>query len=183
IRVVRSRLEVAEAAGWGQIQQARAADQGRNLQILRIAAAEAKAGRKVAVLVDLIQHARLLASALTRMAGIPAYAVIGEVPMEVRTQVKQQFMAGHMVIVATKLFDEGLDLPPLEVLILATPGRAVGPRLLQQIGRTMRISRGKTGAVVYDVQDPLVPSLARQAAERLKQYRDLGMVVRYQQAE
>ncbi len=78
------------------------------------------------------------------------------------------------VLFATKLADEGLDVPALSRVFLATGGRAAG-RVGQQIGRVMRTAAGKHGAVVFDFCDWRVGVLAAQAKARARDvYGPLG---------
>jgi len=56
------------------------------------------------------------------------------------------------VVIATTLADEGLDIPGLDVLILAGGGKSE-TRALQRIGRALRKTEEKTGAIVVDFLD------------------------------
>jgi superfamily II DNA or RNA helicase len=71
------------------------------------------------------------------------------------------------VLVATTLADEGLDLPCLETLILATPGRSEG-RLEQRIGRVCRVAPGKSTPTVIDLVDDGSRILLAQARARAR---------------
>jgi superfamily II DNA or RNA helicase len=81
---------------------------------------------------------------------------------------------GHApVTVASTIFDEGIDVRPLDALILAGAGKSP-TRALQRIGRVIRKytypdGREKTNAYVYDFWDHL-PYLTDHALERLKMY-------------
>jgi superfamily II DNA or RNA helicase len=55
-------------------------------------------------------------------------------------------------LVASKIFDQGVDIPELDALILAGSGKSSG-RALQRIGRVIRLSKGKEKAVVVDFFD------------------------------
>lgn len=178
VRIVPTGWRYWGRGDWAYLQRARAADARRNLLACTLAAREARAGRRVLVLAELVPHARLLAGVLTRRFGVPAYAVVGEAPARVRERAFRAVEEGRSVLVATKLADEGLDLPSLDCLILAAPGRSA-PRLQQQVGRIMRQVRGKRGAVVYDLADTAVETLRLQAQERLQVYRTLGFRVEW----
>jgi superfamily II DNA or RNA helicase len=80
-------------------------------------------------------------------------------------------------ILATQLADEGLDVPRLDRLHLTFPGKHDG-RIIQQIGRTIRIHDDKDDAIVYDYVDPKVAVLLRQYDERHSTYRQLGIEIR-----
>ena len=56
------------------------------------------------------------------------------------------------VLVASKIFDQGIDIPQLDALILAGSGKSSG-RALQRIGRVIRGNEGKDKAIVVDFFD------------------------------
>jgi len=140
------------------------ADPARNGLIAATVAAEARAGHRCLVLSERVEHCHLLAEALAAAApAAPAAVLTGTVPPKRRAEALEALRSGRLrVLLATKLADEGLDLPALERLFLATGGRAAG-RLQQQLGRVMRSPPGKAAPVVFDFVDPLVGVLAAQA--------------------
>lgn len=176
--LVPTAFRVRGGLDWARLQRARMSDPGRNELILSIVEREVRARRRVLVLADLIPHVRLLEAALRRR-GVRAWGVVGPVPRAARQVVYDRAQRGVGVLIATKLADEGLDLPALDTLVLASPGRSA-PRLRQQIGRVMRAWGGKRDARVYDLVDLLVPTLADQARARLAVYREVGFPVRRQ---
>lgn len=174
VQIVPTEFRYGGPPNWASLQRARAGDAGRNQVIGQIVAEEARRGRRVIVLAELVDHARYLADMLRQRYGVPAVAVDGEVPPEARRRVFDWISKGRGVLVATKLADEGLDLPSLDCLVLAAPGRSA-PRLKQQVGRVMRAFKGKSSAVVYDLADLHVPVLSDQATDRAQVYRSLGL--------
>jgi superfamily II DNA or RNA helicase len=76
------------------------------------------------------------------------------------------------VLVASTLADEGLDIPRLERIVLAYPGRTRG-RTTQRLGRLMRPHPGKSQPVLFDIVDANVPVLFRQFRERRRLYAEL----------
>jgi superfamily II DNA or RNA helicase len=56
------------------------------------------------------------------------------------------------VIIASAIFNEGVNLPSLDVLVLAGAGKS-GIQLTQRVGRVLRTAFGKKHAVVYDFKD------------------------------
>ncbi|MCR4427358.1 MAG: helicase-related protein, partial [Firmicutes bacterium] len=92
--------------------------------------------------------------------------VNGTVPRARRTEILDLMREGSVrCLTATKLADEGLDVPELAAVILATPTRDSN-RTRQRVGRIMRPSPDKQPPVVYDLVDAWVPSLASQARTR-----------------
>jgi superfamily II DNA or RNA helicase len=78
------------------------------------------------------------------------------------------------VLFATKLADEGLDIPGLDALVLLTPSRN-GARTTQRAGRTLRAVPGKPQPVIYDLADSRMGLLRSQARTRFFEcYRKLA---------
>lgn len=177
VRLVRTGWATYDSMRWDVLQRARAAHGGRNVLICRIARREWREGRHVMILTELVDHARYLAMVLGKNFGVPARAIVGDVPPPARLRAYRQLMEGRVVLVATRLADEGLNLPALDTVILAAAGRSK-PRLRQQVGRIMRILDGKADARVYDLVDADVPALADQAKERRATYEEMGLPVR-----
>ena len=58
----------------------------------------------------------------------------------------------HRCVIASSIFDEGVDVRPLSALILAGAGKSQ-TRALQRIGRVIRAYEGKKDAIVIDFFD------------------------------
>jgi superfamily II DNA or RNA helicase len=127
-------------------------DEGRNQLILDLAAREARAGHTVLVLSQRVAQCGLVAEVL-KSTGIEAAALIGKTPKVERESILARFRSGELsVLVSSQLADEGLDVPRVDRIILATPSRAEG-RTIQRIGRAMRPSPGKGVPILYDLVD------------------------------
>jgi superfamily II DNA or RNA helicase len=175
VEIVFTRFGATPNAGWDRFQLARARDPARNALAAHLAVSAARLGRRVLVIVELVEHASTLA-ALIRRAGVPCSAMDGHESRERRGELIRALRARPgRVLVATKLADEGLDLPEADCLVLVTPGRSP-LRLRQQVGRVMRVNTGKRSAVVYDMADMGSLSLKVQLHERLRTYRRFGDV-------
>jgi superfamily II DNA or RNA helicase len=173
VRVVYTGFAGTPDDGWGAFQKARAADERRNRLVVRLAVAAARGGRRVLVVVELVEHAHRLAR-MVRLAGVRSSSVVGAVSPERRRLLLDALVAAPgRVLVATKLADEGLDLPQLDCVVLAAPGRSP-LRLRQQVGRVMRVYKGKRSAIVYDMADLGSPSLKQQLRARVRTYRRFG---------
>ena len=160
---------------WAALDRARAQDRARLRLTVGLLRRLAAADRRVLCLVHRVDHARTLAAAC-QAAGVPAQAVVGAVTPALRQRYYGEAEAGRLVLVATRLADEGLDLPRLDTLVLAAAGRS-DVRLQQQVGRIMRVAPGKRDAWVVDVMDPGVPTLRYQARVRAWVYRQWGLTV------
>lgn len=165
-----------ERTVWNQFEALRAQDAERNRLIVALAMRALAARRRVLILVTRRDHAHFLAKVLTAK-GAQAFAATGEAQETQRARWFGLLQEGRCIVIATRLADEGLDLPRLDTLILAAAASSK-VRLEQQIGRVMRTAGGKKDAIVYDLCDTLVPTYKRQVQERLDYYRDVGYELR-----
>jgi len=96
-----------------------------------------------------IEHARFMARVF-REAGIPATAVWGDSPeAERRAALDDLRTRAINVLFSVDLFNEGVDLPNVDTLLLLRPTDS--PTLfLQQLGRGLRRHMGKAGCLVLD---------------------------------
>jgi superfamily II DNA or RNA helicase/HKD family nuclease len=96
-----------------------------------------------------IAHARFMAEQF-RAVGIPSVAIWGDSPMEERTAALRDLDAGRVNVVFTvDLFNEGVDVPNVDTLLLLRPTES-GTLFLQQLGRGLRRARGKALCTVLD---------------------------------
>ena len=143
-------------------------DGRRNEILIGAIRSELAEGRQVLVLSDRVGHCEAIADALR------GWAITGRLSSKRRKSILQRASAGQIrLIAATSLADEGLDLPGLDSVILATPTRALG-KLQQRIGRVMRPAPGKAQPRVIDLRDAWGPLLG-QARRRDGLYRRIGM--------
>ena len=83
-------------------------------------------------------------------AGLKALCVTGGTDPEVRRQAPALLQKGELcVLVTCDLYNEGVDLPAVDTLLLLRPTQS--PVLFQQqIGRGLRLSEGKQSCLVLD---------------------------------
>ena len=96
-----------------------------------------------------IPHAQAFCGALRRY-GFRAEAISSETHPREREMFMSQFRGGQLDLVATvDLFNEGVDVPDVDLIVFlrATHSRRI---FVQQLGRGLRISPGKTKTVVLD---------------------------------
>jgi superfamily II DNA or RNA helicase len=155
-----------------QLMAALVEDEQRNQLIVDRVLADAYVGHTVLVLTGRVNHCEHLAARIAS-AGVKAGFLTGSVGKPERRALLEAFREGALpVLVASTVADEGLDVPRLDRIVLAYPGRAKG-RLTQRLGRLMRPHPGKAAPVLYDVVDPHVPPLARQWRERKRIYLEI----------
>lgn len=106
-------------------------------------------GKRAVVFCVSVDHSKHVTEQF-RQAGISAAHVDGETPTEERDETIRKFEEGTIKVVSNvELFGEGFDLPALEVAILLRPTKSLG-LYLQQVGRALRPSPGKTHAIILD---------------------------------
>jgi len=115
----------------------------RNAKILDIVE---NATKPCLVLVNLIEHGNFLLSLLSELKKQDVVFLNGQLKPGERAD------TDHDVIIATSIFDEGVDLPALRTLVLASGGKSA-IKATQRIGRLLRPSEGKEIAIVHDFVD------------------------------
>ncbi len=142
---------------WGAFINILIDDDSRNEVIINLARQQTK---PTIILCSQVRHCEILTT-MAQQAGLAPLLIHGQLPDKVRTARMQQAMNARLVIGTSQLLSEGIDLPPLEVLIFASPMSAVirkegdpaATKLIQSIGRIRRPYPGKTFAKVYDLVD------------------------------
>lgn len=96
-----------------------------------------------------VQHAAYMAEVFTR-AGIPSAAVSGITPQEERDAALRQLRDREInCLFAVDLFNEGLDVPEIDTVMLLRPTQS-STVFLQQLGRGLRRAQGKAVLTVLD---------------------------------
>ncbi len=96
-----------------------------------------------------VKHAEFMAS-LFNDAGIPSRAISGDTSDDERRAARTALADGQLrVLFSVDLFNEGLDVPAVDTLLMLRPTES--PVLfLQQLGRGLRREAGKTMCTVLD---------------------------------
>jgi len=85
-----------------------------------------------------------------RDAGVPAEVVTAKTPDHVRAALQRKLRAGSvLMLVNVDLFGEGVDIPAVEVVIMARPTASYS-LYCQQFGRALRKMLGKMYAIIID---------------------------------
>ncbi|MCE9572528.1 MAG: DUF3427 domain-containing protein [Deltaproteobacteria bacterium] len=96
-----------------------------------------------------VEHAEYMAARATEL-GVPALAVHGGSPAEVRADAPRRLREREVNLVFTcDLYNEGVDLPFVDVLLLLRPTSSA-TLFLQQLGRGLRLHRDKQACLVLD---------------------------------
>jgi len=96
-----------------------------------------------------VKHARFMAERFSA-AGLPSVAIWGETPADLRANALRDLQRGIIAVVFTvDLFNEGVDVPSVDTLLLLRPTES-GTLFLQQLGRGLRRTAGKAACTVLD---------------------------------
>lgn len=96
-----------------------------------------------------VQAAEDLAAAY-RSAGVPAACVHAKTPASERDAAVAALASGEILQIANvDLFGEGFDLPAIDCVSMARPTKSFS-LYSQQFGRALRVSPGKTHALIFD---------------------------------
>jgi superfamily II DNA or RNA helicase len=120
----------------------------RNTVIKNLAEQMMNDGRQTLILVRQIAHGEILQDM------IPGSIFLhGSIASKKRQSTINKMKEGkHRCVIASSIFDEGVDVRPLSALILAGAGKSQ-TRALQRIGRVIRAYEGKKDAIVIDFFD------------------------------
>lgn len=123
----------------------------RNGLVARGAEKLVEQGYQTLVLFNNIKHGEILYKEISKK--IPCILLSGKDTSEVRLAAKAKLEAGEIrCVIASKIFDIGVDIPSLSGLILAGGGKS-SVRTLQRIGRVLRKFPNKKMAAVIDFKD------------------------------
>ncbi|MCE3550173.1 DUF3427 domain-containing protein [Pseudonocardia sp. RS11V-5] len=96
-----------------------------------------------------VAHAEYMAEVFTR-AGIPSLAVSGATPRPEREEALRRLREREVnCLFAVDLFNEGLDIPEIDTVLLLRPTQSATV-FLQQLGRGLRRAPGKAVLTVLD---------------------------------
>lgn len=110
--------------------------------------ANPRASRAIAFCVS-VNHARFMTEQFIH-AGLPALCLTGQSSREERAAAPRKLASGEVcVLVTVDLYNEGVDLPMVDTLLMLRPTQS--PVLFQQqIGRGLRLFKGKESCLVLD---------------------------------
>lgn len=147
--------------------------EGRTEIICGYAVRAAKVGRKVLILTERVNHSRVMRDRVQSILG-QEYCVSLYIGASNETQRREASVA-DVVIGSYAMAQEGLDIPTLDTLILATPKTSV----TQSIGRILRYAPDKKSPVVVDFVDQEIEILGAYWGARRKLYEKLEYSIFY----
>lgn len=127
------------------------AHRARNELLIRAVVDLLHRGRKPLLIFKEHAHGHTLCSLLP--PDIRYHLVTGKLKGEERTRIRKSFLDGKVdLLVASTVYDQGVDLPALDALILSAGGKSTG-KALQRVGRVIRSYQGKKDSIVIDTFD------------------------------
>lgn len=128
--------------------------------------------RSTLILVERLKHGKVLRDLIP-----DSIFVTGSHSMEERTEALNSLRRGEgSVVIATPIFDEGVDVPAVDLLVLAGGGKG-HKKLLQRLGRGMRQKEGSNVLKVIDFWDDTNKHLLSHSESRHAIYEDEGFEV------
>lgn len=106
------------------------------------------------IFVDDLANGHMLNTAVAaRQLGVPTATVNGDVPNWQRAETIKRLRHGEYdAIVCTEVFQEGVDIPELAAVVVATGGKSA-VAAIQRLGRATRRTEDKDTFVLYDFFD------------------------------
>lgn len=139
----------------------------RNAAIVRKVLTDAKT--PCLIFVEHVAHGELMQT-LLRTSGRTAEFVYGKHSTQQRDEAIARNVEGDVeFLIASKIFQEGVDIPPIRSVVLASGGKSV-IAAIQKVGRGMRVDTDKSEFDVFDVRDKGHPWTERHTKQRVKAY-------------
>lgn len=127
-------------------------NEARNFLILKETQKLVDKGYQVLVLFKQIKHGKILHS-LFEKNGMEFEMLHGAHSLGKRTEIKERLLNKKLnVVLASTIFDLGVDISTLSGLVLAGGGKS-SVKALQRIGRVVRMAPGKSVAAIVDFVD------------------------------
>ena len=109
------------------------------------------------IMVDYIEHGQTLHNHLKKVCpDKKCYFIRGDVDIESRDKVKQlmEEQDDIVVVAISKIFSTGINIKNLHYIIFGSGGKAK-IKILQSIGRGLRLHTSKTKLIIFDIGDDL----------------------------
>ena len=113
-----------------------------------------KLSNNTIIMVDRIDHGVNIFDELQKTTQRPCYFIRGSTEIEEREKIRALMEERNDVIVVaiSKIFSTGINIPNLHNIIFATAGKAK-IKIMQSIGRALRLHPTKNMAFIFDIAD------------------------------
>jgi len=136
----------------------------------------------VLILIDYIEHGEILLDYISRYCEHKkVFFIRGEVEIEERKKIQalMETDTDVVVIAISKIFSTGINIKNLHYIIFANGGKAK-IRIIQSIGRGLRLHKDKKQLIIFDIADNLIYG-QRHVEQRKKLYESEN--IKYEQTE
>ena len=123
------------------------------------------------ILIDYIEHGEILLDYLNRYCeNKKVFFICGDVEVDERRKIQQlmETETNIVVIAISKIFSTGINIKNLHYIIFANGGKAK-IRIIQSIGRGLRLHKDKKQLIIFDIADNLIYG-QRHVEQRKKLY-------------
>lgn len=146
----------------------------RNHLILQYTADALADNKSILVLIGKeIEHGRILSEMAKEVFNLDMPFLYGGTTKEDRSDYKELLKSKELkCAIANVIWYEGINIPPIDIIINAEGGKASG-KTLQKVGRGLRTAEGKTHLTIVDFLDPY-KYLSHHCVLRLSTYAEQG---------
>lgn len=131
----------------------------------------------VLIMVTSIEHGELIGEQLDKL-GAEYQFLQGKDDSATREKAIDDIISGKLkIVIATKIFEAGIDIPNLKVLILCDALKSY-ISVIQKIGRVLRVMPDKRDVFIFDIVDRTQNLLFKHAQDRVRYYKDEGFEVK-----
>lgn len=131
----------------------------------------------VLIMVTSIEHGELIGEQLDKL-GAEYQFLQGKDDSATREKAIDDIVRGKLkIVIATKIFEAGIDIPNLKVLILCDALKSY-ISVIQKIGRVLRVMPDKRDVFIFDIVDRTQNLLFKHAQDRVRYYKDEGFEVK-----
>jgi superfamily II DNA or RNA helicase len=150
----------------------------RNNDILDYCTQYSEQGLKILICVNKPAHGILLSNLLNDN-DIRSKFVYGAHSVEERTQALKDISAGKLdVLIASTIFNEGVDTPDFRIVINAAGGKD-HKALLQKVGRGLRKKEGDNTVIIHDFVDSQNVYTLEHSIARVEEYENQKFDIEY----
>ena len=110
------------------------------------------------ILIDYIEHGETLLEYVSNYCeGKKVFFICGDVEVEERRKIQQlmETETNVIVIAISKIFSTGINIKNLHYIVFANGGKAK-IRIIQSIGRGLRLHKDKKQLIIFDIADNLI---------------------------
>ena len=110
------------------------------------------------ILIDYIEHGEILLEYVSSYCeGKKVFFICGDVEVDERRKIQQlmETETNVIVIAISKIFSTGINIKNLHYIIFANGGKAK-IRIIQSIGRGLRLHKDKKQLIIFDIADNLI---------------------------